>query len=118
MMGVGSSDIDDVDIRIFDQLLVGTIGFGGGGTFAGLEELFGARNRRGGCGSGDGVFDIGYLTSRGIKHEIFRKLFGDASSCWSSFSVRWRYGIEGMIKGFCIPRIPQRMVYGDDILIE
>ncbi len=83
-MGVGSSDINDVDIRIFDQLLVGTIGFGGGGTFAGLEELFGARNRRGGCGSGDGMFDIGDLTSGGIEQEIFRKLFGDASSCWYS----------------------------------
>ena len=83
-MGVGCSDIDDVDIRIFDQLLVGTIGFGGGRTFAGLEELFGTGNRRGGCSSSDGVFDIGYLTSGGIKHEIFRKQFGNASSCWSS----------------------------------
>ena len=81
-MGVRCSDIDNVDIRIFDQFLVGTIGFGGGRTFAGLKELFGARNRRGGCGSGDGVFDIGYLTSRGIKHEIFGKQFGNASSCW------------------------------------
>ena len=33
-------------------------------------------------------------------------------------SVRLRNSIEGTVEGICIPRMPQRMEYGDDILIE
>ncbi len=33
-------------------------------------------------------------------------------------SVRWRYSIQGTAERIGIPRIPQRTVYGDDILIE
>ncbi len=42
-MRVRSGDVDNVDIGIFDEFFVGAVGRGGGGTFTGLEELFGTR---------------------------------------------------------------------------
>lgn len=42
VVGVRGGDVDDVDVWVFDEVLVGAIGSGGRGAFAGFEELFGA----------------------------------------------------------------------------
>ena len=42
MVGVRGRDVDDVDVWVFDEFFVGAVSRGGGGAFAGFEELFGA----------------------------------------------------------------------------
>lgn len=46
VVGVRGGDVDDVDVWVFDEVLVGSVSRGGGGAFAGFEELFGAGGRR------------------------------------------------------------------------
>ncbi len=52
-------DVDDVDVFVFDELFVGSVGGCGGGTFACFEELLCSRGRRGRGGCRDGMLYIG-----------------------------------------------------------
>lgn len=46
MVGMRGGDVDDVDVWVFDEVFVGAVSGGGGGAFAGFEELFRAGGRR------------------------------------------------------------------------
>ena len=70
-MRVRRGDVDDIDVWVFGELFVGAVGRGGGGTFAGFDELFGAGGVGGGGGGGDGVLYIGDGAGGGVDHEVF-----------------------------------------------
>lgn len=68
MMGMWGGDVNDVDIGVFGEVLVGPISRCRRGAFAGFEELFGTGGRGGGGRRGDGVFYVGDGAGGGIDH--------------------------------------------------
>lgn len=81
VMGVRRSDVDDVDIWVFRELLIGAIGQSRRWTLACFEELFSSRAAARRCCGCNCVFDIGYLTGGGIQHQILGELY--SSRCYS-----------------------------------
>ena len=71
MVGVWSSDIDNVYIWIFYELGVGTVGFGAGWGFDVFQESGGPRGRGGGCGCCDDMLDIVDIAGGGVGEEVF-----------------------------------------------
>lgn len=81
VVGVWGGDVDDVDVGVLDEFVVGAVRFGGGGALAGLEEVGGAGGGCGGGCGGDGVGDVGDLASGGIQHQIFGEFLCNAAGC-------------------------------------
>jgi len=70
-VGVWGSDVDDVDVGIACELMVGAVCFCGGGGFDVAEEGFGAGFGRGGCCCCDDVLDVAYFAGGGVGEEVF-----------------------------------------------
>ena len=68
VVGVGRGYVDDVDVWVADEVVVGAVGGGRGGAFARFEELFGAGGGGGGGGGDDGVVDVGDGAGGGVDH--------------------------------------------------
>lgn len=59
-------DVDYVDGRVFDELVVGAVGFGGAGALHFLDEGFGAGFGGGGCRGCEDVLDIVDIAGGGV----------------------------------------------------
>lgn len=68
-------DVDDVDGGVGDEIMVGTVWDGTGGSLNFLKEFGGAIEGGGGCCGVDGVFDVGYLAGCWVGEDIEGK-------CW------------------------------------
>lgn len=71
MVGVGSGDVDDVDVGIGDEFMIGTVSFDAGRRVDFFKKCFGAGCRGGGGGCDDGVLDIVDVAGSGVAEDIF-----------------------------------------------
>ena len=71
MVGVGSSDIDDVDRGIGNKLCVGAIRFSSGGCFDVFEEGLGAGCRGRGCCCCNDVLNVIDTAGSRVGEEVF-----------------------------------------------
>jgi len=71
MVRVRCGYVDDVDIRVFDQLVVGAVGFCGARSIDIFDEGFGAGFRGGRCGCCEDVLDIVDIASCRVGKKIF-----------------------------------------------
>jgi hypothetical protein len=84
MVGMGRGDVDDVDVGVFDELVVGAVGFSCAGTVDIFDEGFSAWLGGGGCGGCEDVVDIVHVTSCRIGEHIFRE-------SWEELGELFRY---------------------------
>ena len=75
-MGVGCCNINYIDILISNKLGVGAVCDGGGGAFRVFKEFLGAVCRAGGCGSDNGVSNIGHIARGRVDEKVFGKSYG------------------------------------------
>ena len=68
VVGVRGGDVDDVDVGVFHELVIGAVGGGRGGAVAGLEEFAGAVGGGGGGCGGDGVLDVVDVAGGRVEH--------------------------------------------------
>ena len=98
VVGVGSGDVDNVDVWVGGELGVGAVGACCGGCADGFEELGGAGCGCGGGGCCDDVADIGCIAGLGIDEEVFCK-------CWSGVRKGRLKKIVGFYLLLCLPSL-------------
>ena len=121
MVRVRSGDIDDVDVRIRNELLVRAISLCTAGRADVLEELLGTVGAGGRGGGNDRVNDVGYAPGLGIDQKILGESLSDTTGgcevetggqidvLMSWWGNRWAGGGDGDRNG--LPRMPQRISF-------
>jgi hypothetical protein len=73
MVGMGSCNVDYVDGGVFDELVVGAVGFSGAGPGDVFDEGLGAGFGGGGCRGCEDVLDVVNIAGGRVGEEIFGK---------------------------------------------
>lgn len=114
VVAMGSSDIDDLHIRILDQLLVGTVCLGLWFSADFLNELCGTVSAGGRSDGDDVVRNIRHIARRRVQEKVLGELFGDAASredTWG-MTVRVNSLLHGMTRRRgCEGYLPHFAVY-------
>jgi hypothetical protein len=92
---VRGSDVDNIDIRIRNEFLIGAVRFCGRGRTNIFEELFGARSAGGARGGHDGVCDGGDATGLGVDEEVSSECLGNSTGSKNAPADGWGSGRHG-----------------------